>query len=103
MSARARAARGRDDANQAPIVATYRALGCTVFDGSGIGFGFPDLIVGCIGVTELVEVKTVDGKLSPAQITFAADWRGSKVRIVRSDADAVAHVQDIRRRAAGRV
>jgi len=98
VSARLPAARGKDDANQAPIVATYRALGCSVVDTSALGFGMPDLLVGCVGITELVEVKTDAGKLGAAQLTFAADWRGSKVRIVRSEADAIQHVQDIRRR-----
>lgn len=102
MSARAPAARGRDDSNQGAIANTFRALGCTVHDTSAVGFGFPDLAIGLVGITELVECKTADGRPTPAQRTFTADWRGAPVRIVRSDDEAIALVQEIRRRAAGK-
>jgi len=98
MSRRLPAARGAPDANQAAIVADYEALGCTVVDTHALGFGFPDLVVGLVGRTELVEVKGEAGIVRPGQARFIRDWRGSKVVVVRTRADVVAHVTAIRQR-----
>ena len=45
------------DENHALIVKTLRELGCSVFDCSRVGKGFPDLVVGKNNHTALVEVK----------------------------------------------
>jgi hypothetical protein len=92
------AAQGRPDANHAEVVGWYEELYCSVVDTHGQGFGFPDLVVGVAGITELVEVKTEAGQLEPSQIRFQRDWRGSKVRVVRTRADVILHVQTIRER-----
>ena len=76
----------------------YRDAGCSVVDLHGVGFGCPDLMIGCAGRTELVEVKTDEGELSPGQVVFVRDWRGSKVVIVRNRDGVMVHVQAIRRR-----
>lgn len=72
---------GRTDANQAEIIKTLRAVGCTVAVTSAVGNGFPDLVVGFKGASYLLEVK--DGSLSPsrraltdAEQAFKDTWRG---------------------------
>ena len=71
----------RTDANQKRIVAALRKAGASVYVGSAIKSGFPDLIVGYAGRTFLCEVK--DGskppsarKLTPDQIKFRDSWKG---------------------------
>jgi hypothetical protein len=84
---------GHTDGNQQRTVALLRSLGCVVAVTSGVGDGFPDLVVRTPrGTVLLVEVK--DGaqplgkrKLRPAQLLFAAEWGASYV-VVSSDADA---------------
>jgi hypothetical protein len=88
--------------NHGAIAEAYRALGCSVADTSMVGFGYPDLNIGLVGVTELVEVKSPEGVLGAAQERFARDWRGSAVRIIRTAAEAAEHVQEIRRRVKGK-
>lgn len=92
------AAQGRPDANHAEIVRQYETLFCSVRDTHAVGGGFPDLVVGIAGVTELVEIKTTDGELLPSQVTFNRDWRGRRVRVVRSVQDVIDHVIEIRGR-----
>lgn len=77
----------RTDANHAEIVQALRNAGCSVFDCSGLGGGFPDLCVGIGGRTVLVEVK--DGSkppsrrlLTPDQLDFHAKWKGGTLAIV---------------------
>jgi hypothetical protein len=101
-SARYPAAQGERDVNHAELAKVYEELFCSVIDTHALGFGFPDLVVGFAGQTELVEVKTEKGKATPAQERFTRDWRGSKVRIVRNRQEVVEHVLEVRRRAAFR-
>lgn len=89
---------GKRDANHNDVVGWYRQLGCSVAETQDAGLGVPDLFVGCCGVSDPVEVKTEDGALNPSQKTFIRDWRGSAVAIVRTQAEVVAHVHDMRRR-----
>lgn len=58
MSRRFRA--GHTDGNQAAIVAALRSVGCSVVDLSATGGGVPDLLVGRVGVTFLLEVKDAE-------------------------------------------
>ena len=70
----------RTDANHAEIVDAFRDLGCSVFDTSRCGQGFPDLVIGKNQITVLVEVKSSDKeKFTPAQNLFMLNWRGSTV------------------------
>ena len=92
------AAQGAPDSNHADIVQAYEDCYCSVQDTHALGFGFPDLVVGIAGQTELVEIKTDHGRLEKSQIRFQRDWRGSKVTVVRSQADVINHVQNVRER-----
>jgi hypothetical protein len=90
------ARRGHHDANHADVAQFYRDLGCSVADTSAAGFGFPDMAVGCVGVTNLVEVKDEDGNLSASQQRFIRDWRGGPIVVVRTFDEVVTHIQRIR-------
>lgn len=91
----------KPDANHAQVKAWYEELFCSIVDLSGVGFGCPDLLAGIAGRSELVEVKTQDGDLEPSQIRFQREWRGSKVTVVVTREDVVAHVQRVRSRFSG--
>jgi len=60
----------RTDNNQTQIVQTLRKLGATVFIASGVGHGFPDLVVKLRDRVYLVEVK--DGNRPPSQQKLTA-------------------------------
>jgi len=64
------------DRNQGEIVRAFEAMGCTVFDSSAMGDGFPDLVVGVCGKSFLVEIKTPKGKFTPEQVAFLEAWGG---------------------------
>lgn len=95
----------RRDSNHAAIVCAYQSVGCYVMDLSRVGAGVPDLLIGLMGVNQLVEIK-VKGNERPnsdtgkAQERFKRDWRGGKVRRVRSVDDALDHVAEVRQAAA---
>ena len=96
----------RRDGNHAEIRRAFESLGCSVVETHLPPVpGWPDLIVGCVGVTQLVEAKncgTAYGRagLNDNQTAFARDWRGSKVHTATSADDAIALVQQWRARAA---
>ncbi len=90
------AAQGRQDANATAIREAYEALYCSYVDTHDIGGGFGDAVIGCAGRTEVIEIKTEDGKIRPSQETFAKTWRGSKIRLIRNAEDVVEHVTEIR-------
>lgn len=98
--------RGRKDNNHDAIVIAFRALGCSVVEMHAVGIpGMPDLAVGCVGKTHLVEVKnpaSAYGRagLNPYQTAFAAEWRGEPVVIVKSEDEAAALAINWRRAAA---
>lgn len=86
----------RVDENQSDIVAALRAIGSTVRVISQ-GDGIPDLLVGFMGKTILLEVK--DGKkppsarkLTPAEQKFFDEWRGGSLAIVNTVDEAIAAV-----------
>lgn len=89
----------RRDANHGEITEAFEALGCTVHDTHEVGGGFPDIVVGLVGVNVLVEIKTANGKLEGSQIGFIERWRGCKPYIVQTHADVIALVAFIRRQA----
>jgi hypothetical protein len=86
---------GKPDANQERIVAALRRVpGCRVAITSGIGKGFPDLVVGFMGKIVLLEVK--DGtlppskrKLTPDEKKFHQAWEGLPVYTVSSIDEAL--------------
>jgi Holliday junction resolvase len=78
-------ARRRDD-NELEIVKELLAAGATV---TRLGErGVPDLLVGFMGVTLLIEVKTAGGHLTDDQVDWFKAWKGAPVMIVRTAAQA---------------
>jgi hypothetical protein len=86
------------DAFHDEAVACYEELFCSVVDLHTLGHGIPDLLVGAAGCDELVEVKSEQGQLETNQVTFNKTWRGHKVTVVRTRADIINHVANIRER-----
>jgi Holliday junction resolvase len=68
------------DENHKIIVQRFRELGASVFDASGVGRGFPDILVGFNNQTALVEIKSGEKKkFTEPQLKFMAEWKGSSV------------------------
>ncbi len=89
------------DANQSALARLFRAMGCSVKSTAAVGDDFPDLAIGCSGVTALVEIK--DGskppskqKLSEGQQKFQDTWQGLTA-VVRNEEEAIELVNKIRR------
>lgn len=93
--------RGHHDANHGELAKVFEDLGCSVADTSAAGFGFPDIVLGLIGQTHLVEIKDADGQLSASQKRFIRDWRGSPIVVVQTIPEAIERVQRIRRNSRG--
>lgn len=95
--------RGKKDGNHDEVVQAFESVGCTVAELHNTGVpGWPDLVVGCVGVNHLVEVKdesTAYGRrgLNENQTAFARDWRGAKVWVCTGRDAALALVQNWRR------
>ena len=95
--------RSRRDGNHAALSRAFELVGCTVVDTASTGIpGFPDLVVGCVGVTHLVELKnpaTRYGRagLSQAQSAFNSDWRGGPMVAVSSTDEVAAVVGNWRK------
>jgi hypothetical protein len=95
--------RGKKDANHDAIVRRFQGLGCSVIEMHATGIpGFPDLAVGCVGITHLCEVKNRETQygragLNANQTAFNRDWRGEKVWMCHNEDEATAIVQNWRR------
>ena len=87
----------RVDLNQSPIVKAFRQLGCSVVVTSGMGEGFPDLVVGFMRQNYLIECKSARGKLTPEQHEFFVKWRG-QYDVIRSKEEVVEFVKRERKR-----
>ena len=57
--------KARVDANQADVVSTLRAIGCTVQHLHAVGQGCPDIVAGRNGFNWIIEIK--DGSKPPSQ------------------------------------
>lgn len=90
------AAQGRPDANHADVRIWYEQLFCSFVDTHEVGGGFGDAVIGCAGLTDIIEIKTEDGKVLPSQETFHKTWRGSKILVIRDQQDVIEHVQYMR-------
>lgn len=77
------------DKNQNEIVHALRQVGATVILLHEAGEGIPDLLIGYLRETYLMEVKSKTGKLNQRQIEWHKEWRGYPVSIVRSIDDAL--------------
>lgn len=92
----------RLDANQPAIVEVLRRFGFSVTSTAGLADGFPDLVVGYRGITDLIEIKDGDKppsarKLTDDEAEFHASWQGRPVVILESVEDALAfalHTRD---------
>lgn len=93
------AARSKPDETQVEIIGWYTELWCSVVDLHGVGFGCPDVLVGTSGINDLVEIKTANGHLEEKQVKFIKEWRGARVVVVKTKADVVNHVLNMRERA----
>ena len=104
--------KARTDKGHKAIVQALRKVGCKVKDTSGVGRGFPDLVVRIAGrgytmraiapirghgnyqwegaAIVLMEIKEPKGKLTPDQEQFLAEW--PETVIVRSVEEALAAV-----------
>lgn len=105
MTHPAHIARARKDANHNELVALFERLGCTVAQMHACGVpGFPDIAVGSMGRTFLVELKNPNSRygrsgLNANQSAFARDWRGGKVYMASTTDEVVNLVQYWRRAA----
>ena len=77
----------RRDANELPIVRALEAVGASVTRLNVLDA--PDLLVGFRGVTYLLEVKTLKGKVTDGQFAWHADWKGGRVSVVRTVEEAL--------------
>jgi len=68
------------DANQPEIVEALEGAGCQVESLAPLGRGAPDLLVQRGKNLYLLEVKSKDGDLTPAQRKWHAFWRVTVVR-----------------------
>lgn len=83
------------DANQGEIVDALRKIGASIIDLSAVGGGAPDLAVGFLGKTYLLEVKNpkTKGKLNKLQQKWHDEWKGS-VYVVYSAEEAIGIVRE---------
>ena len=80
---------GNADRNQHAIVDALRKVGATVAITSGVGDGFPDLVVGAHGRTLLIEVKSGRALLNERESRWHREWKGRPVVVVRNVSDAL--------------
>jgi hypothetical protein len=67
----------RVDANQKPITKELRDLGFSVSLTHEVGKGFPDIVVGFMGLNVLIELKVDEKKkLTEAEEQFFNTWKG---------------------------
>lgn len=82
------------DSTQQDIVQELREMGYSVMDIASLGNNKPDLVIGKLHFTALVEVKTPRGLKSAAQLlkrgqdVFRETWRGTPV-IVAFDSNSI--------------
>lgn len=86
----------RVDNTHAEVIAAYEAAYCNVLDLSKVGFGCPDILVALAGRCYLREIKGEHGQIEPSQKRFMDTWRGPKIQVVRSHADALNDVLNLR-------
>jgi len=80
----------RRDANHKEIVDYARIHGYEVIETHSVGNGAPDAIMFETSPpwrVWLLEIKTLKGKLTPAEILFHKTWRAKPINIVRTTED----------------
>lgn len=86
---------GHRDDNHEQLVEFMALLGGEVIDLSKVRSGCPDVLWGRQGQSILVEIKTRDGSLTPAQKRFHSEWRGGPLIVVTCEADVLAAVETL--------
>lgn len=89
------------DRNHSQVVDWFHQLGASVETLESPRAGVPDLLVGYLGVDQLVEVKPLVGEtrkreLRASQVDWHASWRGRKPVVVRTLADVTKVLASIR-------
>lgn len=82
----------KTDENHTRIANAFRSCGASVHSVHRVGEGFPDLAVGYMGFTWLVEVKTETGTLNPAEYKWHNEWKGHAV-VVKTAGEAVRWIE----------
>jgi hypothetical protein len=80
------------DLTHKPIAEILEAFGWKVIDTSAVGPevpGFPDMVIGQGGITDMVQAKTGNEPFTPAEATFHAEWRGRPIVVLRSTEEAI--------------
>ncbi len=78
------------DSVEPEIFAAVRGVGGQAYALSGEGI--PDAILTFRGQTFLAEIKSIKGKLTPAQIILHAEWKGEPILILRSAEQALREI-----------
>ena len=86
----------RTDGNHSLVVEQLREAlpEANIFDSSGAGRGFPDLVIGWKGFNFLVELKNPARgrtRLTKAQVGFHENWQGP-IFIAHSSLEVLAHI-----------
>lgn len=77
----------RRDGNERPIILALEAVGASVLQISKTGA--PDLDVGYKGKTYHFEIKVPGATLTPDQIKYHEQWKGSPIYVVTSVPEAL--------------
>ena len=88
---------GHHDENHGRIMARFAQFGPEPIDTTKVGGGFPDAVWPFQGLTVLIEVKTPEGTMTPAQARFSMEWRGGPVYVVTTEDDVPEVIADLRR------
>lgn len=93
----------RTDRNHQEIIDAFRKMGCSVHSTHQLGGGFPDIVVGILGLSNIVEIK--DGtkppsqrQLTPDEQIFHTEWAGC-IDIAENTDDVVRIVKQMRLKA----
>ncbi len=91
---------GNPDRNQQTIVDYVRGLVASVENTTGVGKGFPDLVIGFRRLTVLAEIKRQGRKadLRESQEDFNARWQGGPILLADSGDDLARQLIDLDRR-----
>lgn len=92
---------GNKDRNHNALVKVFEDLGCSVIETYTMGGGFPDLVLGFVGLTFLVEIKNPETSygrrgLTESQRKMADSWRGGPVTVISTETEAIEFVQRMR-------
>lgn len=76
--------RGKKDGNHNDLVRVARQIGAQIFDMSGVGKAFPDLLAH-LRHTVVIEVKQPDGAFALTQLRWLAEFQGYSAFVSNAD------------------